>query len=264
MPEAEERSTRSRRGRPTSGRAPRPSTTAARTAASPPAPRGRAAGRRPPRPKHRTLRATAAHASSELRDDRGALEVQHEHGRLRPRELEELAQLGLLEVEIARVEDALDERVGARLERRDAPHDRDVLVARQRQHAVVLEQDRGAPLRALARPRRNFGWPQMRAAASGSTYGSSNRPSRNLSRSSGAPTRRCAPPRCAPTARASTTTSGQASPPNWSTAGLDDLRDALRGGELLDAPALRGPHRSAGIGESVTSPQSVQTTPSKP
>ena len=93
----------------------------------------------------------------------------------RSRELEQPPELRLLEVEIAGVEDVLDERLGARLERSVAAHDRNVGIlgplddiaerggrlsrdaveveawpASQRQRAVVRHEHRRAPLDAVA------------------------------------------------------------------------------------------------------------------
>ena len=48
-------------------------------------------------------------------------------------------------------------------------------------------------------------------------------------------------------------------------AGLERLQRALLPGQVLDAPgSCRGQHPCPGIGASVSRPQSVQTTPSKP
>ena len=193
-----------------------------------------------------------------------------EDRRHRAGDLEHAVSLAGRELEAAGVEQRLDERRGARLVRRVPEHDRDVglrraarrprrrpqpLPRRGRRRRCARRRASGRTPsfamqhhRRAAAPRapaaRNSALPQIAAAASGSTYGSSKRPSRNLSRR----IRR---------ADSSMRDSGDASrldqldeqlrqglAAELVAARIDDLEEALRGVELLDAPGLRRPDRA--------------------
>lgn len=105
--------------------------------------------------------------------------------------------------------------------------------------------------------------PTVSAAASGSTYGFSNRPSTNFSRSSRATDASIRDSAIRPERTRSTITSGHCSPPNWS-APASSARAARSATVRCSRPQARAGWTSPKIEASLSSPQSVQTIPSKP